>query len=425
MAKANSTRGELRFSELADINPRRGLKRGERYPYVEMAAVPEGGGQLTHHEFRNFAGGGSKFQAGDTLFARITPCTENGKLAYVERLPEKSLGFGSTELIVLAAREGISHPRFIYHLAAWDKVRRHAVARMFGTSGRQRVPTWFFTEELTVPKFPLAEQRAIAAVLDSIDNAIERTEEVIAATERLRDALLHDLLTRGLPGRHTKWKEVRGLGTIPATWDVVRLGAMCEPPEYGAVASARPYDPDLPRYVRITDLTEDGRLKDEELRSADPSAVEGYELYPGDMLFARSGATVGKTYMYRTDDGPCVYAGYLIRFTPKQAALSPEFLEAWTHSDPYLRWVQSMMRAGAQPNINATEYASLRIPLPPLNEQQEIAAVIHSIDQTIDRNAENRDTLEAAKASTADALLSGRVRAGQETENSVLLRRAD
>ena len=61
-------------------------------------------------------------------------------------------------------------------------------------------------------------------MLDSIDEAIERTEEVIAATERLRDALLHDLLTRGLPGRHTEWKEVRGLGTIPACWDVVRLG---------------------------------------------------------------------------------------------------------------------------------------------------------------------------------------------------------
>ena len=78
---------------------------------------------------------------------------------------------------------------------------------------------------------PLEEQRAIAAVLDSIDEAIERTEEVIAATERLRDALLHDLLTRGLPGRHTEWKQVRGLGTIPACWDVVRLGdvaGICE-----------------------------------------------------------------------------------------------------------------------------------------------------------------------------------------------------
>ena len=74
------------------------------------------------------------------------------------------------------------------------------------------------------PAPPLPEQRAIAAVLDGIDEAIERTEEVIAATERLRDALLHELLTRGLPGRHSEWVDVPGLGTVPACWDVVRLG---------------------------------------------------------------------------------------------------------------------------------------------------------------------------------------------------------
>ena len=71
---------------------------------------------------------------------------------------------------------------------------------------------------------PLGEQRAIAAVLDSIDEAIERTEAVIAATERLRDSLLHELITRGVPGWHTEWKEVQGLGTIPDDWEVVRLG---------------------------------------------------------------------------------------------------------------------------------------------------------------------------------------------------------
>ena len=71
---------------------------------------------------------------------------------------------------------------------------------------------------------PVREQRAIAAVLDSIDDAIESAEAVIAATGGLRDALLHDLLTRGVPGWHTEWREVPGLGTIPAGWEVARLG---------------------------------------------------------------------------------------------------------------------------------------------------------------------------------------------------------
>ena len=80
------------------------------------------------------------------------------------------------------------------------------------------------TRSLSILLPPLTEQRAIAAVLDSIDEAIERTEEVIAATERLRDSLLHRLLTRGVPGQHSEWKEAPGIGTIPACWDVVRLG---------------------------------------------------------------------------------------------------------------------------------------------------------------------------------------------------------
>ena len=173
---------------------------------------------------------------------------------------------------------------------------------------------------------PLPEQRAIAAVLDSIDDAIERTEGVIAATERLRDSLLHELLTRGVPGQHSEWKEAPGIGTIPACWDVARLGDVCRPPEYGAAAPARPFDASLPRYVRITDLTDDGRLKPDEIRSAEPLQVAGFELEPGDLLFARSGATVGKTYMHRSTDGPCVFAGYLIRFRALPQSVVPEFL---------------------------------------------------------------------------------------------------
>lgn len=115
---------DVPFTDLVEVNPRRGLKRGERYPFIEMAAVPEGGGRPTHHEEREFDGGGSKFAVGDTLFARITPCTENGKLAYVDALPIGSIGFGSTELIVLSARPGKADPRFVYQVAASGRIRR-------------------------------------------------------------------------------------------------------------------------------------------------------------------------------------------------------------------------------------------------------------------------------------------------------------
>ena len=258
---------------------------------------------------------------------------------------------------------------------------------------------------------PLPEQRAIAAVLDTIYEAIERTDAVIAATEELRRALLHELLTCGLPGHHTAWREVPGLGTIPACWEVVRLGDVCAPPSYGAAAPAQPCDPELPRYVRITDITDDGRLRSEDARSADPSQVKGFELEPGDLLFARSGS-VGRTYLYRSEDGPCVFAGYLIRFRPNPEIALPRFVELYTHSFSYRRWIASILRVGAQPNINAAEYNSLPILLPPLPEQRAIAATLDSVDATIERVRAERAALQSSKASTADALLTGRVRVG-------------
>ena len=102
---------------------------------------------------------------------------------------------------------------------------------------------------------------------------------------------------------------------VPDGWQVVRLGDVCTPPEYGAAAASIPYAASLPRYVRITDITDDGRLRVEDKRSADPRQVEGYHLEDGDLLFARSGS-VGRTYLYQSQDGPCVFAGYLIRFCP-------------------------------------------------------------------------------------------------------------
>ncbi len=108
--------------------------------------------------------------------------------------------------------------RWAYHLLAREHLAR--LNRATGIPGLNRDDV--YTLQRPIP--PLPEQRAIAAVLDSIDEAIERAEAVIAATEQLRDSLLHELLTRGVPGWHTEWRGVPGLGTIPAGWEVVRLG---------------------------------------------------------------------------------------------------------------------------------------------------------------------------------------------------------
>ena len=108
-------------------------------------------------------------------------------------------------------------------------------SRLLAISAKTAVPilnkSTFSGVSILLP--PLPEQRAIAAVLDSIDEAIERTQAVIAATEQLRASLLHELLTRGVPGWHSEWKEAPGVGIVPESWEVVRLGDVLETTTYG------------------------------------------------------------------------------------------------------------------------------------------------------------------------------------------------
>ena len=147
---------------------------------------------------------------------------------------------------------------------------------------------------------PLPEQRAIAAVLDSIDEAIEGVEAVITATERLRDALLHELLTRGVPGWHTQWKDVPGLGTIPASWEVVRLGEVLESTTYG---TNEPLSTRGEMVVLRMNNLQNGEINLSEVRRADLSKKKVHELnlVPGDILFNRTNSLdlVGKVGVVR------------------------------------------------------------------------------------------------------------------------------
>jgi len=299
--------------------------------------------------------------------------------------------------------------------AAWDEAFVfHALTGaqlpLLATKTAQPLLTQTDLASVVLPRPPRAEQRTIASILDAIDEAIERTEVAIAATESLRQALLHELLTRGLPGWHSRWKQVAGIGTVPACWPITTLGDLCSPPEYGASAPSIPSDPHLPRYVRITDISDEGRLIDTDPRSADPRLVRGYELQDGDLLFARSGATVGKTYLYSDVSGSCVFAGYLIRFQASRATVRPDFLFAWTRTDTYRRWVASTLHAGAQPNINAAEYSALPIPCPPIREQEQIMGATSAIQARRDADDDALATLRWLKSATSNALLTGSVR---------------
>ncbi|HFR4142340.1 TPA: restriction endonuclease subunit S [Bacillus cereus] len=166
-------------------------------------------------------------------------------------------------------------------------------------------------------------------------------------------------------------------------WTYVTLGeCLRSKPSYGANTSAIPYDESLPRYLRITDIDDNGDLSEEDKKSISLKDAEGNMLESGDIVFARSGATVGKTYLHKGNED-MAYAGYLIRFQVDATVLLPEYLFLFTHSIPYWEWVHKNLRAGAQPNINSQEYCSLEIPLPSIPEQQKIVDVVNNWDNAV------------------------------------------
>lgn len=193
---------------------------------------------------------------------------------------------------------------------------------------------------------------------------------------------------------------------LPPGWTMACLGELArERGRYGSSAPARPYDASLPRYVRITDIDDSGKLRLDSRASLDDVLAEPHLLRPGDLLFARSGATAGKTYLYDPRDGACAHGGYLVRFALRDEVCEPAFVAQWTRSTGYRDWLRGTLRRGAQPNINAAELAALPVPLPPLAEQRAIAHVLAASDDVIDRSERIVRQLERVLASMLRDLL--------------------
>lgn len=150
-------------------------------------------------------------------------------------------------------------------------------------------------------------------------------------------------------------------------------------PQYGAneAGLVREHKEQV-RYIRITDIDENGLISMDELGATVANLEEKYILSQNDIVIARSGATVGKAYIHRHLPYTCVYAGYLIRFVVDSDKILPDYLFAYTQLNPYKEWVNAIQRPSAQPNINAEEYQSLEIPLPNLSKQQEIVDFINT-----------------------------------------------
>lgn len=216
---------------------------------------------------------------------------------------------------------------------------------------------------LYIPIVDYSEQHRIVSELDCLNEIIDKKREQLKELNALAQSIFYDMF--GDPD-HT-------------VYEVVALSNLTKYKlSYGSGASATSYDGNI-RYVRITDIGDDGVLLE---KKVSPTKVEDkYILNDGDVLFARSGATVGKTFLYESKYGKCIYAGYLIRYVADREKILPKYLFYYTKTLYYKSFIKTNAQAVAQPNINAQQYGNLKVCVPPLSLQQEFAEKISAIDK--------------------------------------------
>lgn len=256
---------------------------------------------------------------------------------------------------------------------------------------RMRIPMSLLRRE-PFPRPPLVEQTAIVRFLDHAEQHfgpyVRVKRKFIALLREQKQAVVNRAVTLGVdPNVQVSSSGIEWLGDIPQHWTVRRLRYLLrERLKYGANEAAESTNPNWPRYLRITDFRSDGSLRSDTFRSLPPDVAAGYLVEPGDLLFARSGATVGKVFLVKEETGLASFAGYLIRARPDTSIMLPMFLFEFTQSSAFDRWKDATFSIATIQNIGADKYADLIVPLPPLDEQARIIRQVGEAGAKLDRS---------------------------------------
>jgi len=250
------------------------------------------------------------------------------------------------------------------------------------------------------------EQQKIADCLTSVDELITFQTQKLDALKTHKKGLMQQLFpAEGETLPKLRFPEFRGKGE----WEETTLGqCLVRRPEYGINAPSVPFAENLPTYLRITDISDDGRVRQDQRVSVAKNVTDENYLEDGDIVLARTGASVGKAYKYRINDGRLVFAGFLIRVRADEQKLNSEFLFHFLSTEQYWRWVDFSSARSGQPGINGNEYASLPLQLPPtLKEQQKIADCLASIGELIAVQTQKIEVFKAHKKGLMQQLFPG------------------
>lgn len=295
--------------------------------------------------------------------------------------------------------EDIINPQFLFLVTATKQFSNLCQLASSGTTNRQRVAFEFF-ENIEIPLPPIGIQKEfVKKYNDKIKLAENQEKEVYQLEQDMDNYIVMQLgiICKNNIIKSDKYSYLNFYNLVDLSrWDLYKndcssilsekykfsklLDVVTEKPLYGAGEKGIKKKSDI-RYIRITDINENGTLNDDFVSAEKVDSK--YLLEENDFLIARSGNTVGKTFLYKKEFGKCIYAGYLIKFKLNTKKIIPEYLLYYTKSNIYKQWIASNQRANAQPNINSNEFLNSPIIIPPIEEQNYIVNHLQKIKEKI------------------------------------------
>ncbi|ACR01775.1 restriction modification system DNA specificity domain protein [Thauera aminoaromatica] len=358
----------VNLGDVASINPRLSdpLQQTELVSFVPMASLSAEEARVVSTETRAYSEvskGYTPFRNGDVLVAKITPCFENGKIAQAH-LPHPN-GFGSTEFHVIRPKESLLDGRYLHHLLRQADIRVEGERRMTGSGGQRRVPATFLSS-LRIPLPRLEEQRRVAAILDQADALRAKRRKALALLDELQRGIFIEMF--GDPV------------TSPKGCTAGTLGDGIEEMQYGPRFHNEAYSPEGIRIVRITDLDAAGSLDFDSMprMEVDEETRDKFALRAGDVVFARTGATVGKVALIKERDPVCIAGAYFIRMR-FQSRILPEYAFSVLQSESVQSLIFAQSRQAAQQNFSGPGLRRLPMPVPSIERQRRFAERVEAV----------------------------------------------
>ena len=374
-----------KLGEVCTINPRSyALEDDIEVSFIPMTKVGEHG-EFDASEIKNYSEvkkGFTNFQNGDILFAKITPCMENGKGAIAHNM-KNGIGFGSTEFHVLRPDTDKITSEWLYYLTTWKTFRKEAERNMTGSAGQKRVPKTFL-ENYVVNLPDIDTQKSENKILRKVDDLIFLRKQQLAKLDEL-----------------VKARFVEMFGTFPANpfrWSIGKIQDVVSDVRYG---SSRPaVEGGKYPYLRMNNITYSGELDLRDIKRIDipDSELDKCTVRRGDVLFNRTNSKelVGKTCVYNRDE-LMVLAGFVIRVRINER-IRPEVLSAFLNMDFSKRMLIGMCKTAiGQANINAKELQNIDLYIPPIELQDQFVTLKNKIDQQKQTVQQSLEKLELMK----------------------------